>query len=117
MSKSKGNFYTLRDLIDNGFHPMAVRFFVVSSHYRTPVNLTMDGLKAAHASWSRIMDFHGRLKELLAGETDGEKSETLAEELIKCVERFKEHMDDDLDTPRAVRISRLCLILYAKPTR
>jgi cysteinyl-tRNA synthetase len=102
MSKSKGNFYTLRDLIDKGFHPMAVRFFVVSSHYRTPVNLTMDGLKAAHASWSRIMDFHGRLQELLAGDDDGKSSEALAEELTKCVQSFKEHMDDDLDTPRAV---------------
>ncbi len=102
MSKSKGNFFTLRDLIDKGFHPMAIRFFLVASHYRTPVNLTMDGLKAAHASWSRIMDFKGRLQELLRGDLSKERLNILDEERKQCEARFEEYMDDDLDSPRAV---------------
>ena len=102
MSKSKGNFFTLRGLIDKGFHPMAIRFFIVSSHYRTPINLTMDGLKAAHSSWSRIMDFKNRLQEFLAGETDGERAPKLDEEREKFEKGFQEYMDDDLDSPRAV---------------
>lgn len=102
MSKSKGNFFTLRDLIGKGFHPMAIRFFLVSSHYRTPVNLTMDGLKAAHASWSRIMDFKGRLQELLRGDISKGRLDILDEERKRCEARFEESMDDDLDSPRAV---------------
>ncbi|MGC9327824.1 MAG: DALR domain-containing protein, partial [Candidatus Hinthialibacter sp.] len=102
MSKSKGNFFTLRDLMNQGFHPMAIRFFIASSHYRTPVNLTMEGLHAAHASWSRIMDFHGRLKEWMQSNAEGRRSERLAEECAKCLQRFEEHMDEDLDAPRAV---------------
>ncbi|MBN2326762.1 MAG: cysteine--tRNA ligase [Candidatus Omnitrophica bacterium] len=102
MSKSKGNFYTLRDLMNKGFHPMAIRFFIVASHYRTPVNLTMEGLHAAHASWSRIMDFHGRLKEIMQNDAEGRRSDNLDEERTQCLQRFKEHMDDDLDAPRAV---------------
>ncbi len=102
MSKSKGNFYTLRDLIAKGFHPMAIRYFVVSSHYRTPVNLTMDALKGAQSSWNRIMDFRGRLREFVKSGVEGALHPRLDEERLQCVQRFEEFMDDDLDTPRAV---------------
>jgi cysteinyl-tRNA synthetase len=102
MSKSKGNFYTLRSLIEKGFHPMAIRYFIVSNHYRSPINLTMDALHGSHSAWSRIMDFHSRLNENLNSDSDGERSDTLASEMQRCVQRFEEHMNDDLDTPRAV---------------
>lgn len=104
MSKSKGNFFTLRDLIGKGFHPMAIRFFIVASHYRTPINLTMDGLKAAHSSWSRILDFKGRLKELQQGGDFGARNAKLDEERANFLQRFEEYMDDDLDSPRAVAV-------------
>lgn len=101
MSKSKGNFFTLRDLIGKGFHPLAIRFFIVTNHYRTPVNLTMDGLKAAHSSWSRILDFRGRINELLQNGSFGERIAQLDENLETFLKRFEEYMDDDLDAPRA----------------
>src|SRR5688572_11977778 len=47
MSKSKGNTYTLQDLVEKGFSPAAVRYLLLSSHYRTQLNFTFDGLKAA----------------------------------------------------------------------
>lgn len=47
MSKSKGNFYTLRDLLAKGYDPMAIRYSLLSTHYRTPLNFTLEGLKEA----------------------------------------------------------------------
>ncbi len=102
MAKSKGNFFTLRDLIQQGNHPMALRYFIVSSHYRSPINLTPEGLKAAHAAWTRIMDFHARLREEIQSGKEGALSNELETEVRKCARRFEEHMNDDLDTPRAV---------------
>lgn len=101
MAKSKGNFFTLRDLIQQGNHPMALRYFIVSSHYRSPLNLTPEGLKAAHAAWSRIMDFHTRLREGLQSGKSGAFSNDLERAVRTSVQRFEEHMNDDLDTPRA----------------
>ncbi|MBI1390162.1 MAG: cysteine--tRNA ligase [bacterium] len=101
MSKSKGNFFTLRSLLDKGFHPMAIRFFIISNHYRSPLNLTMDSLQAAHSAWSRIMDFRQRVKERIASNVEAPKQIDLQREMDACLTRFIEHMDDDLDTPRA----------------
>lgn len=102
MSKSKGNFFTLRDLLEKGYHPMAIRFFIVASHYRSPLNLTMEGLDAAHASWSRIMDFRQRVSELADKNVDTLPLPALDDHIEDCLRRFTKHMDDDLDTPRAV---------------
>lgn len=102
MSKSKGNFFTLRDLLDKGYHPMAVRYFLISGHYRSPLNLTDESLQAAHAAWSRIMDFRNRLRELVDAGTDGEAVETLQTTLSEFQMKFMSFMDDDLDSPRAL---------------
>lgn len=70
MSKSLNNFYTLRDLIKRGYTGEQVRFLLLSSHYRTQLNFTMQGLDAAAASLTRINDFITRLEEIRTpGET------------------------------------------------
>ncbi len=102
MSKSKGNFFTLRDLLAKGFHPMTIRYFIATSHYRTPVNLTMEALHAAHSAWSRIMDFRARVKEWIDKDEAASPSPQVDESLSTMLSRFEKHMDDDLDTPRAV---------------
>jgi cysteinyl-tRNA synthetase len=102
MSKSKGNFYTLRDLLEKGNHPMAVRYFLISGHYRSPLNLSTDSLQAAHAAWSRIMDFRNRLRELVNANADGETVEPLATALSDVQTKFVSFMDDDLDSPRSL---------------
>lgn len=61
MSKSKGNFYTLRDLLDRGIDPMALRYLLLSVSYRKQLNFTVDGLTAAVASLSRLKDFRRRV--------------------------------------------------------
>ncbi len=56
MSKSKGNFYTLRDLLAKGYDPMAIRYALLSVHYRQPLNFTLDGLKEASETIRRLDD-------------------------------------------------------------
>ena len=57
MSKSLGNFFTLRDLIDKGYQPEAIRYLLASVPYRKKLNFTMDGLKAAATSIDRLRNF------------------------------------------------------------
>jgi cysteinyl-tRNA synthetase len=61
MSKSLGNFYTLRDLLEKGYSPIAIRFFLQTNHYRTQLNFTTQALDAAVISIKRIRDFAERL--------------------------------------------------------
>lgn len=67
MSKSLGNFYTLRDLLAKGFLPSSIRYFLISSHYRTQLNFTFQGLEAASTSVKRIRDFYARLSPAQQG--------------------------------------------------
>ncbi|HRI89066.1 MAG TPA: cysteine--tRNA ligase, partial [Candidatus Hydrogenedentes bacterium] len=64
MSKSFGNFYTLRDLLEKGHDPKAIRWTLIATHYRQPSNFTFDALEAANESLRRIRDFRGRLGEI-----------------------------------------------------
>ena len=101
MAKSRGNFFTLRDLISQGHHPMAIRYFIISSHYRSPINLSQEALGGAFRR-SRIMDFRTRVQEILEQADSGKYSVDLQAVREKCVREFQEYMDDDLDSPRAL---------------
>ena len=62
MSKSLGNFVTLRELFDEGYDPAAIRHLLISSHYRGDLNFTRQGLEASGAALQRLLDFESRLK-------------------------------------------------------
>jgi cysteinyl-tRNA synthetase len=62
MSKSLGNFYTLRDLEEKGYEPLAVRLLLLGTHYRKPLNFTFAGLDAAAANLKRLREFLRRLE-------------------------------------------------------
>ncbi|MFQ6606979.1 MAG: cysteine--tRNA ligase [Fidelibacterota bacterium] len=62
MSKSAGNYYTLRDLINRGFSLAAIRYLLLATHYRQKVNLTFDGLRAATNAVSRLQELRRRLQ-------------------------------------------------------
>jgi cysteinyl-tRNA synthetase len=64
MSKSLGNFYTLRDLLDKGFSGKLVRYLLLQTHYKTQLNFTFNGLEAVKGSLQRIQDFILRLQEI-----------------------------------------------------
>lgn len=94
MSKSLGNFFTLRDLIQKGFNPRAVRFVLASGHYRMPLNFTFEGLDAAKAALSRIDSVIDRLKS--CHEAEGHI------DLSSSVLAFEEAMLNDLNMPLAL---------------
>ncbi|MCC6153729.1 MAG: cysteine--tRNA ligase, partial [Candidatus Hydrogenedentes bacterium] len=96
MSKSLGNFYTLRDLLAKGHDPIAIRWALISTHYRQPSNFTFDGLEAATESLRRVRDFRQRLEEIrVAGDGLGELD-------ITCEKAFGDALDDDLNISGAI---------------
>ena len=96
MAKSLGNFYTLRDLLDKGHDPMAIRWVLIATHYRQPNDFTFDALEAAGQSLQRIRDFRLRLGEV-SGDGPGLSAETEA-----CETAFGESLDDDLNISGAL---------------
>lgn len=99
MSKSLGNFYTLRDLLDKGYQPMEIRYLLISAHYRKLLNFTIDGLAGARQSLKRINDFIFALKGLKAieGKTPG-----ITELVDQSEARFRENMDNDFNISGAL---------------
>ncbi|WP_180036809.1 MULTISPECIES: cysteine--tRNA ligase [unclassified Acinetobacter] len=96
MSKSLGNFFTIRDVMEK-FHPEVIRYFIVSSHYRSPVNFSDVALKEAKTALSR---FYHSFKAYQA--VYGDKLlETLDETLV---ERFNTAMRDDFNTAEAIAV-------------
>lgn len=93
MSKSMGNFYTLRDLIEKGIEPLAYRMWLATSHYCTLTNLNMEALQGSNNALKRLYDAFRALNEDTNGVVDpGYKS------------RFVTFMDDDLNTPQAMAL-------------
>jgi len=99
MSKSLGNFYTLRDLTAMGYQPEAVRYLLESVPYRKKLNFTMDGLKAAATSIDRLRNYKLRLE---TGKFPPGANETLAERTARATAAFDEALDDDLNTAEAL---------------
>jgi cysteinyl-tRNA synthetase len=99
MSKSAGNFYTLRDLLGMGFAPESVRYLLASVPYRKKLNFTFDGLKAAATAIDRLRNFKLRLETDKYPEGSNEK---LLERTQAAARRFGESLDDDLNTAEAL---------------
>jgi len=102
MSKSLGNFYTLRDLLEKGVDPMALRYLLLSVSYRKQFNFTFEALDGAKAALGRIRDFDRRLQEAEPHATaPGDLEAALAEQK----KTFRSALEDDLNT--AVALSAL----------
>jgi len=97
MSKSKGNFFTLRDLLARGLEPRAIRYFLLSAHYRKQLNFTLEGVRQASAALTRLDDFADRLDREPPG-----RGGSLAGALAQIGPRFEAAMDDDLNTAEAL---------------
>jgi cysteinyl-tRNA synthetase len=93
MSKRFGNFYTLRDLLAKSYDPIAIRYLLMSTHYRQQFNFTFEGLESAKAAVERLRNFVRRLHEV-EGTADTGKAAALTAKLEEC---FGSAMDDDLN--------------------
>ena len=91
MSKSLGNFYALRELLEREHKPMAIRYSLLSTHYRQSHNFTLEGLAAAEAAVQRLVDFKGNLKNADGADTPVEGF------IAQARQQFEEGMDDDLN--------------------
>jgi len=98
MSKSLGNFFTLRDLVLKGHKPSSIRYLLTSVPYRNQLNFTLDGLKQAAVSVERLRNFRLRLTSgnFPAGSSD--EMQSLARE---TVDRMRAALEDDLNTAQA----------------
>lgn len=95
MSKSLNNFFTIRDVLKE-FDGESIRFFMANSHYRSPLNYSLDNLQKAHTALSRI---YTSIRGLKFDETQLES--------LDCddyINRFNEAMDDDFNTPEAIAV-------------
>ena len=104
MSKSLGNFYTLRDLVEKGFDPVTFRFAIQSNHYRRLLNFSLESLKAAENALKRIRIFRKRMEEDAAPAGQGTWKEAIDsfKRLEEAQEAFWDAMRDDLNTPEAL---------------
>ena len=95
MSKSLGNFFTLRDLLAKGFAGREVRYLLISAHYRETFNFTLDNLGGAKTALGRIDECISKLRELAAGENASSNNDS------KLVTSFIKAMDNDLNVSAA----------------
>jgi cysteinyl-tRNA synthetase len=99
MSKSLGNFFTLRDILDKGYPAEAIRYLLVKAPYRTKLNFTFDGLQEAKTAIERLRNFQWRLDNERLPE--GESPENAAR-AAQAIREFDEGLDDDLNTSNAL---------------
>lgn len=96
MSKSLGNFFTIRDVMEK-FHPEVIRYFIVSSHYRSPVNFSDVALKEAKTALTRFYHAFKAYEQIYGKNYSAQIDESF-------IERFNIAMRDDFNTPEAIAV-------------
>jgi cysteinyl-tRNA synthetase len=99
MSKSKGNFYKLQDILDKGLTPMHLRLLYLSSHYRKNLDFSWKAMEQAKANYERIGGFIKKISEYASGKKLEPQENDFCE---KHISMFTEAMNDDLNTPLAL---------------
>jgi len=99
MSKSKGNYYTFRDVVEKGYSPAGIRYFLLSVPYNKQLNFTFDALAGAERTVASLRDFRARLSE---AKTEPGNNEKLHEAATRALKEFEAGMDDDLNTSIAL---------------
>ena len=101
MSKSLGNFFTVREIAEK--YPLQViRFFMLSAHYRSPLNFSADLVEASKNGLERNLTAVDRLKSISG--TEGEVDKAVADEMDAFVKKYEAAMDDDLNTADAISV-------------
>jgi len=110
MSKSLGNITTIRNVLDKYDHEV-VRFFLISSHYRSPIDYTLQAMEESKASLDRFYDTAERVHRIHPGKgggvpnPDAPEGEELKEKLLSFDERFESAMSDDFNTAEAIGVA------------
>lgn len=106
MSKSKGNLFTLEDIEERGFSTMDLRLALLSSHYRSQMNFTWEGMEQARANRKTLESFRDRLAETKESVTSARPraSDTFFEKAKQHQKDFIAALEDDLNTPEAIAV-------------
>ncbi|MBI5398318.1 cysteine--tRNA ligase [Candidatus Woesearchaeota archaeon] len=97
MSKSLGNFYTLRDLLKKGYNPIAIRYELLSTHYRQQLNFKEDNLKQIPATLQRFYEFLDKLDDAIKQKGKVDDSPRVQNMVDHATKQFEKAMDDDLN--------------------
>ena len=101
MSKSKGNFFTVRDIAQK-YDLKVVRLFMLSAHYRNPINFSEELIMQAASAMARIKNCRDNLKHIASAGVSGKVD--VVKDICALENRFKEAMDDDLNTAGAIGV-------------
>jgi len=99
MSKSKGNFFTFRDLVEKGYSPRAIRYLLLSAPHHRQLNFTLDGLRGAESTVTRLNTFRVRLDEI---KKEGVLTPSVVELANDAMSKFETALDNDLNTAEAL---------------
>ena len=99
MSKTRGNYYTFRDLLEKGFDPTAIRYLLLSVPYNKQLNFTFDGLRGAEKTVESLRTFRARLRDARAESGSNPELKAAA---ARALEQFEAGMDEDLNTSVAL---------------
>jgi cysteinyl-tRNA synthetase len=102
MSKSLGNVFTVRDILDRGYRASALRYLLLSVHYRKQLTFNWDVLDQAEASLTRLSDFVARV-EAVAGD-EGAPTDAVTRRLDEGAREFRAHIESDLNVPGALGV-------------
>ena len=106
MSKSLGNFFTVREISEK-YDLQVIRFFMLSAHYRSPLNFSADLVESSKNGLDRIKTAASKLEEVMGKGVDGELTgaeKANVDELSAYVKRFEDAMEDDLNTADAISV-------------
>ncbi|MBW7898024.1 Cysteine--tRNA ligase [Candidatus Brocadiaceae bacterium B188] len=101
MGKSLGNFITLKDAFKK-YNPLTVRFFILNTHYRSPLDFSDEALDAADKGLKRLLNTMENLWERINSARDGSSPDAIYERLEHCKKAFLEAMDEDINTSSAI---------------
>ncbi len=102
MSKSLGNYHTIESLVDQGYRPSAIRYLLLSAHYRSQLNFTLEGLRDADRAVERLHDLRRRVESLPDEDGSGRLDERLRDVSERWRAAFTEALDDDLNVSGAL---------------
>ncbi len=101
MSKSLGNFFLVSDLLKQ-YDPMVIRFFLISSHYRSSINYSLENLKQAEKNYNKLINIIKKINDLTTVSKSSKEFKKLISQIDKAASNIIKAMDDDFDTPVAI---------------
>ncbi len=103
MSKSLGNYITIKDAL-NDYRPQELRYFILTSHYSNPVVYSEDALTSAKSGWERLMNAVRLVRQQMNSASEGDGGAGFRSRLDQAHDEFRSVMDDDFNSPRGIAV-------------